>query len=152
MINDLSNVTPDLDKIRELALKIKELATRGEDNERDVAQNKLETLILKYGLSFEDICETTSLKRIFKVHNNTDCVDLLSQCIWDVNPTAPVSKVSSKKQVLATLTSSQFIEVSEKFEYFWSLYIKQRDEYLNKLRDEFFVGFIVKNKWKKDLL
>ncbi len=146
MITELKDVTPDLDKIRELALKIKELATRGEENERDVAHNKLEALLKKYGLSFQEIIETESFKRIFQVENTTDCVDILSQCIWDVNPDAPVSQIVTKKQVLVSLTSSQFIEVTEKFKYFWTLYVKQRDKYIKQAKDNFLVGFIVKNK------
>lgn len=134
----LTNVTPDVDKIRELCLKIKELHERGEENERDVAGEMLEKILAKYGLTFDDVSELKSLRREFKVDDLEDSVSILSQCIWDVNPVADIKMQKVKKLVLVSLTSAQFIEVTEKFKYFWALYLKQKDQFLT--------AFIVKNK------
>lgn len=138
MNQELTDVTPDVDKIRELCLKIKELHERGEEHERDVAGDMLEKIIAKYGLTLEDVSDLKSLKREFKINDFEDEVAILSQCIWDVNPSADVKMQKVKKLVLVSLTSAQFIEVTEKFKYFWELYLKQKDQFLT--------AFIVKNK------
>lgn len=138
--------TPDLNKIKELALKILELKNRGDDHEREVATEKLEALLLKYNLTFEDIVSKDSFTREFKLHNLTDCIEILSQCIWDVKPTCDVRKVVAKKIILADLTHTEFIEVTEKYKFYWELYTKQKEEKFKPLFDEFLVAFIVKNQ------
>ena len=117
--------TPDLDKIKKTLLKVKELADRGEDGERIAAQSKLTALLKKYGIDISEIESQEIKERHFKHHRDADARMVMCQVIVSVRS----SKVFlSKNKCLAHshVTYDEYIEILEKYKYFWKLYKEQR--------------------------
>lgn len=137
ILND-TEITPDLDKLKTLLVKVKELAERGDSGERDVAKTKLEKLLKKYGLKLKDVELQNKNKRIFRIVNKEDCVNIISQTIWDVAPKVDIKQSTRKLEVYCSLTSEEYIEVCEKFNYYWNLWCKEKKQFLT--------AFIIKNK------
>ena len=117
--------TPDLDKIRETLKKLAVLAERGEDNERQTALGILQKLLQKYNLSIPDLVNPDLKEREFN-YSSRDNLTILSQCIWSINPDVQVSFDSGKNKVYVKLKSSDYIEVVEKFLYYYPLYEKEK--------------------------
>ncbi len=117
--------TPDLDKIRETLKKLAVIAERGEENERQTALGLLQRLLQKYNLSVQDLINTDLIVREFS-YSSRDNLTILSQCIWSINPDAQVSFDSGKNKVYVKLKSSDYIEVVEKFLYYYPLYEKEK--------------------------
>lgn len=130
------SVTPETEKIKNILLKIKELADRGEEHERNVAHNKLEFLLKKYKLSYSDLISNKPQHRRFEIDDKNDCLRLLSQCIWGVCIGTEIN-YKGKFVYVSPITTEQFIEINEKFNYYWDEYKKQREV--------FFIAFISKN-------
>ncbi|MBI5541522.1 MAG: DUF2786 domain-containing protein [Bacteroidia bacterium] len=117
--------TPDLDKIRETLKKLAVLAERGEENERQTALGLLQKLLHKYNLTIPDLVNTDLKEREFS-YSSRDNLTILSQCIWSINPDAQVNFDSGKNKVYVKLKSSDYIEVVEKFLYYYPLYEKEK--------------------------
>jgi hypothetical protein len=117
--------TPDLDKIRETLKKLAVLAERGEENERQTALGLLQRLLQKYNLNIQDLVNTDLKEREFN-YSSRDNLTILSQCIWSINPDAQVSFDSGKNKVYVKLKSSDYIEVVEKFIYYFPLFENEK--------------------------
>ncbi len=117
--------TPDLDKIRETLKKLAVLAERGEENERQTALGLLQRLLQKYNLNVPDLINADLKEREFG-YSSRDNLTILSQCIWSISPEAQVSFDSGKNKVYVKLKSSDYIEVVEKFLYYYPLYEKEK--------------------------
>lgn len=117
--------TPDLDKIKQTLIKVKELAERGEDGEKQVAQNKLKTLLDKYGIDISEIEFEKPIERNIKHHKDSDSRTILVQVIASVRKTG-IFITKNKHLAHAELTYDEYIEVLEKYKYFWGLYKKQK--------------------------
>ena len=135
-------ITPDLDKVKSLISKVRELAERGVEGERNSAQDKLELLLKKYGLKLKDIEKENRLKRTFRISNKDDCITIITQTIWDVAPKTEIKQHNRKLEIYCNLTAEQYLEVCEKFEYYWKLYQQEKKE--------FTVAFVIKNKLGTD--
>lgn len=122
---ETSSHTPDLDKIKETLKKLAVLAERGEENERQTALGLLQRLLQKYNLSIPDLINTDLKEREFNF-TSRDNLTILSQCIWSINPDAQVSFDSGKNKVYVKLKSSDYIEIIEKFLYYYPLYEKEK--------------------------
>ncbi len=138
--NDNENITPDLEKIKTLISKVAELANRGVGGERESAKKKLEKLLKKYGLTLADINgdENDKQQREFRIKNREDYVTVLTQVIWDVVPDIRIQQNTKRLEVYVKLTTEQYIEVKEKFDYFWNLWVKEKEQFL--------MAFIIKNR------
>ena len=121
--------TPDLDKIKETLKKLAVLAERGEENERQTALGLLQRLLQKYNLSIPDLVNGDLKDREFSF-SSRDNLTILSQCIWSINPDAHVSFDSGKNKVYVKLKSSDYIEVVEKFLYYFPLYEKEKVKFM----------------------
>lgn len=132
-----SQHTPDLDKIKELVNKVEALALRGVGGEKEAAKEKLKILLKKYGLALKELQSQRKTKRMFSLKNTGDCAVILDHIICDVDPKAKVWISPSIRKLTVWLNPEQFIEVSEKFRYFWKLYVKQKELFLH--------AFLVKN-------
>jgi hypothetical protein len=132
-----SEITPDLDRLKNLIGKVKGLADRGVDGERDSAQNTLEKLLNKYGIKLKDIEQQNKTKRTFRIVNKDDCITVLSQIIWDVVPDAKIKQHIRALEIYCSLTNEQYIEVSEKYQYYWKLWCEEKQHTL--------IAFVVKN-------
>jgi len=117
--------TPDMDRIREVLKKLAVLAERGEENERQTALEMLYKLLQKYNITLPDLVNPDEKEREFNF-TSRDNLTILTQCIWSVNADAPVSFDSGKNKVFVKLKSSDYIEVVEKFIYFYPLYEKEK--------------------------
>lgn len=117
--------TPDLDKIRETLKKLAVLAERGEENERQTALGLLQRLLQKYNLNIPDLVNPDLKEREFS-YSSRDNLTILCQCIWSINQDAQVSFDSGKNKVYVKLKSSDYIEVVEKFLYYYPLYEKEK--------------------------
>lgn len=131
-------INPDLEKIKSLIVKVKELANRGIAGEKDSANRKLVLLLEKYNFKLKDIQSESNLKRIFRVVNKDDCVSILSQTIWDVVPDAKIEQHPRKLEVYCNLNAEQYIEVCEMSDYYWKLWCEEKKQSLT--------AFILVNK------
>ena len=126
--------TNDSKKIKSLIKKVKELADRGDDNERDVAKMKLAELMNKYNLKkFEPKIK----KRSFKLVNYEDCKDIMVHCIIDTNSKSEIEGSLQKKELYVKLTDEEYVDVCEKFNHYYPEYYKQKQLLLK--------AFIIKN-------
>lgn len=60
------------ESIKSLLMKVYELWKRGEENERDVAYNKLQELMKKYGVTLKELEEEKEEVRIFFYKNDQE--------------------------------------------------------------------------------
>ena len=130
------NINPDLEKIKKLALKLKELADRGIDGERDAAEKKLNTLLKKYKLTVGDINKNKAERKNI-VFKNEDERMIVAHVIWSVVPDAKIFRSGSQKKAICDLTPEQYIEIKEKSKF----YLK----HFNEEKSNFIVAYILKN-------
>jgi len=131
------HITPDLDRIKLLVTKVNELVKRGVDGEKQAAQKKLEKLLKKYGIDINDINNDDKHKRIFRIKNREDYLSILVQVIWDIVPRLDVVQNTKRLEIYCNLTNEQYIEVKEKFESYWNLWFKEKEQFM--------LAFIIKN-------
>jgi hypothetical protein len=138
--NNNENITPDLEKIKILIGKVAELANRGIGGEKDAAKKKLEKLLKKYGLKLSDIDVDGDDKqqRTIRIKNREDYLTILTQVIWDVVVDIRIQQNTKKLEIYVKLTTEQYIEVKEKFDYFWNLWCKEKEQFL--------MAFVIKNR------
>lgn len=134
------NITPDLERIKILIGKVAELANRGVGGEKESAKKKLEKLLKKYGLTLADIdgSENDKQQRAIRIKNREDYLTVLTQVIWDVVPDIRIQQNMKKLEIYVKLTTEQYIEVKEKFDYFWNLWVKEKEQFL--------MAFVIKNR------
>ncbi len=132
------DIKSELDKVHDLIEKVAEMATRGDEHEKDVASEKLDRLLKKYNIRLEEIENRKKSKRTFRVANKSDCLTIMCQTIWDIVPEANIRESNRKLEVYASMTNEQYIDVCEKFEYYWKLWCKDKEEYLT--------AFVITNK------
>lgn len=129
---DQTKVTPDSERVSHLIEKIREMSERGDDHERQVATSKLERIYKKYNISNK----SAKSKKEFKIHNSDESLRILSQCIWSV--CGDIEIQFKGKKAYAIIEPIQFIEVCEKYNFYWQLYGDQKEQ--------FFKAFIIKNE------
>jgi uncharacterized membrane protein YcgQ (UPF0703/DUF1980 family) len=125
----------DSKKIKNLMVKVKALAERGENGEMDNAKQKLKELMQKYQITkFE---EQKYKKRSFKLADYNDCKTIMVHCILDSSPDAEIDGSLQKKELYCKLTDEQYIDVCEKFNHYFPEFHKQREAFVK--------AFIIKN-------
>ena len=117
--------TPDMDRIKETLKKLAILAERGEENERETALLMLQKILVKYNLTVSDLVNPDIKERTF-TFTSRDNLTILAQCIWSVNNDAHISFDSGRNHLFVKLRSSDYIEVVEKFQYYFPLYEKEK--------------------------
>ncbi len=122
----------------QLIPKLIAMAEKGEPGERDVAKEKLKQLLKKYSLSENDLQKSKSKERVFKVNDWDDHMNLLLHCILDTKPEASMNGDKKARKICVLLTDLEYLEVAEKFNFYWSEYIK--------LKHSVFAAFILKNE------
>lgn len=132
----MDNLNPDLTKVKELALKLKEMADRGTEHERVVAEKKLSSLLKKYGLTIDDINKNKTKVRYFSF-NNEDETKVMAHVIWSVAPNVNINRTNKQKKAYCELTPEQYIEIKEKIKFYL-------DDFSNQKRS-FTIGYILKN-------
>ena len=111
----------------ELAKKLNELSKRGDSGERDNALKRLETVMKKYGITDEML--EYDIRTQFEFVVVKEQMQFMRQVIASVCGKIPFYGVRGeerkKKQTLVVeITNAEFIEISEKFIFFWDRYHK----------------------------
>lgn len=131
-----------LDKIIELAKKLRELANRGEGGEKENAASQLERLIDKYKINLDELDVDKKEWRAFKCNKDQKkfLCQIVSNTIPDWNNTLMQAYKGSRKinEIEFECTLSQWIEINEKFSFYW-VKLKEEEEIL-------YNAFIQKNK------
>jgi len=109
-------------KILELAKKIKALAEKGKDGERNAAKEKLEKICLKYNISSSELTPTVESKDFYFIINDSNERDLLinvSCMILDV----PGLKWREKNNCIKmSITHDNYKDIYNAFEYYKKMY------------------------------
>lgn len=113
--------------------KVRQLAKRGIDGEKDVAKSKLLELESK-----REKTKSSKRQRSFKLANYDDCKDIMTHCILDVNINAEIEGSKQKKELYCKLTKEEYDKVCENFNWHYPTYCVMKD-YLMK-------GFILSKK------
>lgn len=132
----MDNLNPDLQKVKSLALKLKEMADRGTEHERAVAEKKLSSLLNKYRLTIKDIIENEVKKRTFNFKHEDETL-ILAHVIWSVVPKINIQRTGRQKKAFCNLSTEQYIEVKEKLKFYLKDY--------NNQKNDFTIAYILKN-------
>jgi len=131
-------------KIIELAKKLKTLADRGVDGEKENAITMLQNLMVKHGLSMADIEGEKRTWRRFKVLAAQDRFFL--QVVANVLGDGYKQKIKSTGQKIylsVEVTAAEYVELAAKYEFYWNHYQKELEV--------FYLAFIQKNHlYKKE--
>jgi hypothetical protein len=128
------------EKAIKLAKKLKALAERGVEGEKDNAKEKLVALLKEYNLEEHQISD--GLRTFERTTLNEGSV-MLERIIKAVNPNAQimVKQISSKLILEVILTDMEYIEVRQKYKFFWRAYNRERKllltSFFNKHYSEF---------------
>lgn len=118
------------DKIKELLLKLKVLSEQGDGGEKENANDMLNKALKKHGLTLEDLEKEEKEGRTFKIKDRGDSSIILAQCIWDVVPNAEIKQNTRKLEIYCYLSASDFVEVSEKYNHYYNIWLKEKKEFL----------------------
>ncbi len=127
-----------MDKIIQLAKKLKALADRGVDGEKINAEKMLQKIMKQHNLSMEDVEGEKKERAYFKVDK------LQEQIFYQVVTSVVGSDYDSytnphkRGKIILLVTASEAIEIQMKYDFFWKLY---HEELLI-----FRHAFIVKNR------
>lgn len=122
------------DKYIKLAKKIKALAEKGIDGEKENAQQKLDLLMNKHNISHDDIEGVEILNYFFNVKKND--FPLWYQLVKRINESIrtygafPIKKIKAlqlKGNYMISCTPVEYIEIEAKFEFYLKLYTKELD-------------------------
>jgi len=111
----------------ELAKKLNELSKRGDSGERDNALKRLETVMKKYGITDEML--EYDIRNQFEFVVEKEQKRFMNQVIASVCGKINVFLVrgeerKKKQRLFVEITNAEFIEISEKFIFFWDRYHK----------------------------
>lgn len=126
-------------KAEEVMKKLKAIAddTRGNDNERAVAQNQLKRLMEKHGITEEDLEFEVKRRHDFYFKESWEH-SLICQTLYKVCGDIPIYRTAGKKNWIWTeLTDAEYLE----FELHYCTYKAS----FKKELDLFYLGFISKN-------
>lgn len=127
----------DTEEVRSLLKKLEDMASMGEEGERDVAKDKLRKIASKYGID-PDNGKYISQK-YFSYSKGKDYLAILTHCIYDTKHDAKIFEVSSPRNtIVVDLENVEYIEVCEKINHYWTEYSKEKDSLV--------IAFILKNK------
>lgn len=125
----------DSGKIKQLIQKVRALADKGEGGEKESAKIKLNELLEKYNIKkFE---EKASKKRVFKLADFNDCKTIMTHCIIDTFKSAKIEGYRAKKELYCKLTDEQYIDICQKFNHYFPIFVRQRENFIK--------AFILKN-------
>jgi hypothetical protein len=128
------------DKIIDLLKKLKELADRGVDGEKQTAERMLQQMMKKHGITWEELNGDERTDHEFFA--SKDQKQFLHQVAASVLGRITVQRLVKdrkyKKSIFIKCTDAEFIEINAKFNFYWQAY--QRD------LDTFYHAFIQKNR------
>lgn len=125
----------------ELAKKLNELSKRGESGERDNAKAKLEAFMRLNGITDEMLESDEKKERLFYVSDaeRQFFMQVLSSVCGKIDVYGVRGEENKKtKTIMATMTDAEYIEVYEKFKFYWHKY--------NEDLKVFYSAFIQRNE------
>lgn len=128
--------TTDIKKVKELASKLKEMAERGTEHERLVAENKLKSLLNKYGITLLDITKNEKKLRTFSFKNEDETM-IMAHVIWSIVPNININRKGKQKKAFCELTPNEYIEIKEKIKFYLADFDNQKKSFI--------LGYILKN-------
>lgn len=137
------------EKLKSKARKLKALADRGVEGEKQNAQRRYEEFIKKHKLDESEIDPQLNNRR-FRVKNYDDLM-ILNNVILSVNP---FTKINNNELFLdVDLDDEDFREVKEKFRYFMKLFRVEKElltmAFFSKHQKFFEPDDNAKNKWRE---
>ena len=133
-------------KILELAKKIKALAEKGKDGERNAAKEKLERICQKYNISDSELSISEETKNYYIVINDKNERDLLinvSCMILDV----PGFKWKEKNNCICIhITQSEYENINNAFEYYRDMYNDYKRYLMQGIISRHAIGYIPKHQ------
>lgn len=114
------------EKILNLAKKVNQLSKKGVDGEKKSASEKLDLLMTKYGITWEMLESETKTQREFLILGEQR--RFFNQVVSSVcggDAEVYFNKLDNnkkKKRFYVTMSDIDFIEVSEKFNFYWEKY------------------------------
>ena len=133
-------------KIIELAKKIKKLAEKGKDGERNAAKEKLERLCSKYNILFAELTDVEDQSDYYFIINDSNERELLiniSCMILDV----PGFKWKEKNNcVKLTITSEKYNDIYNAFEYYKKMYNEYKKYLIQGIIMRNAIGYIPKTQ------
>lgn len=137
------------EKLKSKARKLKALADRGVEGEKQNAQRRYEEFIKKHKLDESEIDPQLNNRR-FRVKNYDDLL-ILNNVILSVNP---FTKINNNELFLdVDLDDEDFREVKEKFKYFIKLFKVEKElltmAFFSKHQKFFSPDDNAKNKWRE---
>ena len=133
-------------KIIELAKKIKKLAEKGKDGERNAAKEKLERLCSKYNILFAELTDVEDQSDYYFIINDSNERELLinvSCMILDV----PGFKWKEKNNcVKLTTTSEKYSDIYNAFEYYKKMYNEYKKYLIQGIIMRNAIGYIPKTQ------
>jgi hypothetical protein len=117
------------EKAIKLAKKLKALADRGVEGERDNARERLEKLLKEYGLEEYQLSDT--LKTFERTTLNEGSV-ILERIIKFVKPDAQINIKTIKTKIIieVELTDIEHRQIKQRYKFFWRAYNRERSSLL----------------------
>lgn len=136
-------------RVVELYNKLKALADKGVDGEKDVAYRMLNRLIKKHNISEEDLLSLNMHKRTFHIGTNSTYLHLFHQvAISVIGRKRDIMGVPHKKrpniynEAYIYITDEEFVRIS----FLYETYLKAFKKQLRQCKKDFFVAFVHKNE------
>jgi len=120
------------DSIYDLLQKLKNLSERGEQGEAVLAQEKLEALMEKYGVTEDDLLNRDKRKYTFSYGTRWERTLLIQIVAWSTKTSTIYSAkpYPRARKMVFELTELQNKEVSSAFVYYKDLFHKEIDSFM----------------------
>lgn len=110
----------------ELAKKLHALAERGVGGEAMNAGTALKRLLKKHGITMEEVASDHVRDRVFNF-KNVEHLRFVNQVIASVLGRVDVYRWKGKKVLVVACTTAQHLEIYEKVEHYWALWLEEVD-------------------------
>lgn len=115
--------------VRDRIRKIMELSKRGVGGESDNARSFVHKLCKKYGVSVQELSDTCELRpRLFKIGADRNIRDLFFQVVFKVTDSTSIEYKEYRNLIQIELSSLDFLEVSQMFDWHKKNYLKNLSE------------------------
>lgn len=128
--------------------KVKALAEQGVSGEKEAAQQLLERLCARYGITLEELNEGEA-RRVYHFHIRTSVYKLFLQVFTHLygvgdrfRNEVKVYQAKNGRDIQVSLTPTEYIEFNIFFEWHRQNYLKER----RRMREIFYSGYLEKHK------
>lgn len=131
------------DDIRKKILKVYALAKWGEAGEMEAAKERLEKLLLKHGITIDDVVDEDKAEYKFSLPRKKSERTIFTQVMLKVldMDSVEVSYNHTKSTMFVKLTKTQYIEIVAMYDF----YIRAFRKDVQSLLDDYAEAFVLKN-------